>query len=186
MERLTSLPSYIEELSTKFFFKEKDKIAVRAKLQRELKDMGLWQKAETAIIGRNKTKLFTNEQLEKLYQRTEGYLLKKSNIDGLDHQQIESIRKRNKKMLEHFNFDRIEEEKIGYQFATVTRVERIEFMLEAIFDRFFAPINIKQWEEDKQLYELTVDETHDFDDIDFILAKHRLKNRIKYYTKPKD
>lgn len=186
MERLTSLPSYIEELSTKFFFKDKDKIAIRAKLQRELELMGLWQNAKTVLIERNKTKVFTDEQLTELYYRTEEYLLKKSNIDGLDFEQVKTIRKQNEEMLENLDFDHIKEENIGYQFATVTRAERIEFMLQALFEKFYEPIDIKQWEKDKQIYDLTVSQTKDYDDIDFIIAHQRLKEPTKSYTKPKD
>ena len=54
---------------------------IRIKCTRVLKELDYWDNAETKLIGRNKTKFFTSEQVSKLSNELHSYLLKQSSLD---------------------------------------------------------------------------------------------------------
>lgn len=54
---------------------------IRIKCTRILKKSGEWDNAETKLIGRNKTRFFTSEQISKLSKELHSYLLKQSSLD---------------------------------------------------------------------------------------------------------
>ena len=54
---------------------------IRIKCTRILKESGEWDNAETKLIGRNKTRFFTSEQISKLSNELHSYLLKQSSLD---------------------------------------------------------------------------------------------------------
>ena len=54
---------------------------VLLQVARELKRLGYWDTAEKKVIGRNETRLFSDEQLNHLSIEVEPYLLKQGNVD---------------------------------------------------------------------------------------------------------
>ena len=74
-----------------------------------------------------------------------------------------------------------------YEPPIPTQEEINSLMLEALFLKFFEPINIKQWSEDLALINFI--DPYDSDavtDIINIKAQNRLKNKIKAYVKEKE
>ena len=59
----------------------KNRSKLRIKFSRELQKLGYWDTAEKKVIGRNETRLFTDEQLNQLSIKVEPHLLKQGNID---------------------------------------------------------------------------------------------------------
>ena len=74
----TTLTQFIDEQCTKLNLKKDQKtlMKMRTKFVRTLKELGIWEKAETRLIDRSKTKVFTNAQLYELHQAVRPYLLK--------------------------------------------------------------------------------------------------------------
>ena len=66
----TTLTQFIDEQCTKLNLKKDQKtlMKMRTKFVRALKELGIWDKAETRLIDRSKTKVFTNAQLYELHQ----------------------------------------------------------------------------------------------------------------------
>ena len=83
MARYTTLTDYINIQIEKFDIPntEKNQNKLRIKFTRTLQKLGYWENAEKKIIGRNETRLFTDEQLNHLSHDVETYLLKQGNID---------------------------------------------------------------------------------------------------------
>lgn len=185
MIKYTTLTEFVEEQLTKFEIPdtEKNRNKLRIKFTRTLKEIGIWDEAETKLIGRKNTKVFTFEQLEKLYSRVESYLLKHSDID------IEKLKAHRQKHEEYLaelynmtqeDFMRQQQEK-QYQPPTVTSAEAIEVMITALFEKFFEPIDKDKWNEDKATIFFT--DPTDADSIDFFQASNRLSSPVTYYVK---
>ena len=68
MPRYTTLTDYVNTQIEKFEIPdtEKNRSKLRIKFTRELQKLGYWETAEKKVIGRNETRLFTDEQLEHL------------------------------------------------------------------------------------------------------------------------
>ena len=83
MAKMTTLTQFVEEQLTRFEIPETEKniSKFRIKFTRALKEMGLWDNAETKLIGRKHTKVFSDEVLQHLYKKVEPYLLKQSPIN---------------------------------------------------------------------------------------------------------
>ena len=69
MPRYTTLTDYVNTQIEKFDIPdtEKNRSKLRIKFTRELKRLGYWDTAEKKVIGRNETRLFSDEQLILLY-----------------------------------------------------------------------------------------------------------------------
>ena len=83
MERYTTLTDYVNNQIEKYDIPdtEKNRNKLRIKFTRTLQELGYWDTAEKKVIGRNETRLFTDEQLNHLSIEVEPYLLKQGNID---------------------------------------------------------------------------------------------------------
>lgn len=181
----TTLTEFVEEQLTKFDIpnNEKNHNKLRIKFTRTLKELEIWDKAETKLIGRKHTKVFTHQQLQMLYAEVEPYLLKNSNIDK---EGLEEHRRQHEEYLEYMH-DRTQEdyikeqEEAQYQPPTVTKNEAMEVMITALFEKFFEPLDLKQWNNDKALTFFT--DTIDAGNIDYFLASKRLSDPISAYTK---
>lgn len=191
MTKNLSLTDFINEQITKFNIQNDEKVVLklRQKFQRELKKLGIWDNpTEIKLVDRAKTKFFSIEQMNRLYSSVELYLLKISNTN------IDDFKKYKEDVSNYKDYilsdDYIEDMKKNYEDennpfkATITKNEKLEFMIEALFNKFYEPIDEEQWIKDKEL-NLIVD---DYDEewagsFDVYNARKRLNNKIKSYTK---
>lgn len=199
----TTLTQFIDEQCTKLNLKKDQKtlMKMRTKFVRTLKELGIWDKAETRLIDRSKTKVFTNAQLYELHQAVRPYLLKllpeherleieqtQENNLNIIKEHIEEIETKLTLSMEDYDLDEYKKyiEK-QYEAPIPTQEEINNLMLEALFLKFFEPINIKQWSDD--LDRINLIDPYDSDavtDIINIKAQNRLKNKIKAYVKEKE
>ena len=59
----------------------------------------------------------------------------------------------------------------------------MEVMLTALFQKFFEPLDLQKWNEDKATIHFA--ELTDMTDFDYIRASSRLNNPVQSYTKEK-
>jgi len=186
MIQYTTLTQFVDEQLTTFKIpnNEKNQNKLRIKFTRTLKKMGLWDNAKTKLIGRKITKVFTVHELYQLYQEVEQYLVKRSpaiNMEDLDKfrnkhkKNIEDIRNMTQKQLE------MERESEWYDPPTVTREEKIELMVTAIFEEFFEPLDVKQWNDDIATLHYT--DISEQDSVECFLAVERLNSKLSSYVK---
>lgn len=185
MVRLTTLTEFVEEQLTKFDIPntEKNHNKLRIKFTRTLKELGIWNEAETKLIGRKHTKVFTHFQLQQLYSEVEPYLLKHSKIDL---EELETYRRRHSEYLEKLHSISQDEfmeyqREMQYEPPKVTNKEAMQVMITALFEKFFEPLDLKQWNNDKALAFFTDD--IDADSIDYFLASKRLEDPVSSYVK---
>ncbi len=70
-----------------------------------------------------------------------------------------------------------------YEAPKVTSQEKMEVMITALFEKFFEPLDLETWNNDKAT--TFSFEPEEADNIDYFLASDRLKNPVQSYTKPK-
>ena len=77
MTRYTTLTDFVNTQIEKFDIPdtEKNRSKLRIKFTRELQRLGYWDTAEKKVIGRNETRLFSDQQLNHLSSEVENYLL---------------------------------------------------------------------------------------------------------------
>lgn len=189
MKNYTPLSQFIDYQITKYELE--DTIETRRKLKmkfmRTLKKLKIWDNAETKLIGKKITRVFSEYELYQLYQLERDYLLYQSKLNTAELQEYINNYYNNKPKENH------DDEDMSYYSApdpyappTVTTKEIKDFMLEAIFNIFYGKIDIKQWNRDKETtHILSDDEDFQATDIDYIAAIKRLNNPIKSYTKRK-
>lgn len=187
MENYTTLTQFIEKQCTRFEIPntEKNQRKLRIKFTRVLKKLGIWDNAESKLIGRKHTKVFTHEQLQELYRKVESYLLKHSDIDI---EELEEYRQNFESYIEEIGNQTNEShqqqlEAEQYEPPKVTKKEAMEVMLTALFQKFFEPLDVQKWNEDKATIHFA--ELTDMTDTDYILASMRLNNPVQSYTKEK-
>lgn len=187
MARYTTLTDYVNTQIEKFDIPdtEKNRSKLRIKFTRKLQELGYWDTAEKRIIGRNETRLFTDQQLNHLSIEVEAYLLKQGNVN------IEELKEYRQNFEQHIE-DTINQtneshqqqlEAEQYEPPRVTKREAMEVMLTAIFEKFFEPLDVQKWNQDKATIHFA--ELSDMTDTDYILASMRLNNPTKSYTKEK-
>ena len=187
MPRYTTLTDYVNTQIEKFDIPdtEKNRSKLRIKFTRELKRLGYWDTAEKKVIGRNETRLFSDEQLNHLSIEVEPYLLKQGNVDI---EELEEYRQNFENYIEEVRNQTNESyqqqlEAEQYEPPKVTKREAMEVMLTALFEKFFEPLDIEQWNKDKATTHFS--ELSDMTDTDYILACMRLNNPTTSYTKEK-
>ena len=180
----TTLTQFVEEQIERFSIDDNPKTInkIRIKCTRVLKDLNLWDNAETKLIGRKQTKVFDSDQLSKLYSEIEPYLIKISNIDPDDYNDYLIKHKEYIDNMLNLNYeDNSEEEQ--YMAPRVTKQEMQDVMIEALYNLYYEPLDIKQWENDKALTFYT--DHNDADNVDYYQALKRLNNPLQSYVKPK-
>ena len=180
----TTLTQFVEEQIERFSIENNPKNInkIRIKCTRVLKDLNLWDSAETKLIGRKQTKVFNPDQLSKLYKEIEPYLFKVGNIDKDDYKDyLSRYQEYTDMILEGKHEDNPEEEQ--YMAPRVTKQEMQDVMIEALYNLYYEPLDIKQWENDKALTFFT--DPNDADNIDYYQAVKRQNNPTKYYVKRK-
>lgn len=187
MARYTTLTDYVNTQIEKFDIPdtEKNRNKLRIKFTRTLQALGYWNTAEKRVIGRNETRLFTNEQLNHLSTEVEPYLLKQGNVDT---EELEEYRQNFEQHIEDISNQTNESyqqqiESEQYEPPKVTKREAMEVMLTALFEKFFEPLDIQKWNQDKSTIHFA--ELVDMTDTDYILASMRLNNPVQSYTKEK-
>lgn len=183
-----SLTTYVEYIMEEFGIPQNKAnfVKVRKKFQRELDRNGLWEKAETKLDGRTKTKLFSENDLFYVRLSIRDYLLKNGTVDkDKYYAYLESI---DDYLESRFDEPKEEskEEKAKRDLENslkATHQEILDLKIDAIFKVFYDDINIEQWNEDK-IYIGTIDDM-DAQSIETFNAKERLANPLKYYCKRK-
>ena len=187
MARYTTLTDYVNTQIEKYDIPdtEKNRSKLRIKFTRELQKLEYWENAEKKVIGRNETRLFTDEQLNQLSIKVEPYLLKQGNVDK---EELEEYRQNFEQYIEDVSNQtnetyqqQIEAEQ--YEPPKVTKREAMEVMLTALFEKFFEPLDTQKWNQDKATIHFA--ELVDMTDTDYILASMRLNNPVQSYTKEK-
>ena len=164
---------------------EKNRSKLRIKFTRELQRLRYWDTAEKKVIGRNETRLFTDEQLNQLSIEVEPYLLKQGNVDI---EELEEYRQNLENYVEEISNQTNESyqqqlEAEQYEPPKVTKREAMEVMLTALFENFFEPLDVQKWNQDKATIHFS--ELSDMTDTDYVLASMRLNNPVQSYTKEK-
>ncbi|HEL1556532.1 TPA: hypothetical protein TXJ05_000697 [Streptococcus suis] len=73
------------------------------------------------------------------------------------------------------------QKEMQYEPPKVTNKEAMQVMITALFEKFFEPLDLKQWNNDKALTFFTDD--IDADSIDYFLASKRLEDPVSSYVK---
>lgn len=193
MERYTSLTIFVEQLLTDYKIEntEKNFKKIRIKCMRELQKQNLWNDAKTTVIGRSTTKIFSNSVLNELRQKLDSYLLKSSSIDK------EKLSTYRQKIYESHNPDSYDDylssEELAnkqkhdqmYPIPKVSKNDKMELMITALFLNFFEPINEEQWNKDlKTSYEAYYIGDEEIESRpEVFLANNNLNNPIQAYVK---
>ena len=187
MARYTTLTDYVNTQIEKYDIPdtEKNRSKLRIKFTRELKRLRYWDTAEKKVIGRNETRLFTDEQLNQLSIEVEPYLLKQGNVDI---EELEEYRQNFENYVEDIHNQTNEShqqqlEAEQYEAPRVTKREAMEVMLTALFQKFFEPLDVQKWNQDKETIHFA--ELTDMTDTDYVLASMRLNNPVQSYTREK-
>lgn len=198
-QKKISLTAFVEEQIENFAFPdtEQSRRNVALKCRKTLKEMGLWELGETRTVGRAHHTFFTAEILSKLLNEIEPYLLKKGGLDreliSRKKRQIDERQRNYEAYVDYMaNLSYEEREKefskqentIPITYYLPTSTEKMEVMIAALFNELFEPLNTTKWQEDKRL----IDHYNEFDlepDTQYILARERLENPVKYYTRKK-
>ena len=187
MPRYTTLTDYVNTQIEKYDIPdtEKNRSKLRIKFTRELKRLRYWDTAEKKVIGRNETRLFSDQQLNDLSIEVEPYLLKQGNVDI---EELEKYRQNFENYVEDIHNQTNEShqqqlEAEQYEAPRVTKREAMEVMLTALFEKFFEPLDVQKWNQDKETIHFA--ELTDMTDTDYVLASMRLNNPVQSYTKEK-
>ncbi|HFR3702978.1 TPA: hypothetical protein ACHVE0_001990, partial [Streptococcus suis] len=161
---------------------------IQKKFERTLKDdLKIWETAETIPIAKTKAKVFNFSDLEKAYKLNENYLAKILKLDVIsleEQREYNSWLMSQKTIVSKEQFEKTNEaikhanEQYNQKYI-VSLEEQNNVMLKALFERFFTPLDIKQWEKDK----MVVENVTDTNDLNYLSAQQRLnqKNGKAYY-----
>ncbi len=193
MENQSTLKNYIEHLTTLLDLPKTDNVQkkIQKKFERTLKDdLKIWETAETVPVAKTKAKIFNFSDLEKAYKLNENYLAKilKLDVVGLEEQrEYNSWIMSQKTIVSKEQFDKTNEsikhanEQYNQKYK-VSLEEQNNVMLKALFEKFFTPLDINQWEHDR----IVVDNNKDTTDLVYLSAQQRLKEKDgKAYYKEK-
>lgn len=193
MENQITLKNYIEHLTTLLDLPKTDNVQkkIQKKFERTLKnDLKIWETAETVPVAKTKAKIFNFSDLEKAYKLNENYLAKilKLDVVGLEEQrEYNSWLTKQKTIVSKEQFDKTNEaikhanEQYNQKYK-VSLEEQNNVMLKALFERFFTPLDVKQWEKDKMI----VENVTDTNDLNYLSAQQRLNQKNgKAYFKEK-
>ena len=154
--KLKRLSDFMDDMIQKYQIEETKDIQkkLRIKFVRELEAMGEWEKANSKTFGRNRTKVFNYEILDRLEKRCERYLVKKS---GFDFDKFKDY-KSNIDSENYFEEPTEDELKDMHEKAvfrswagSISKEEIRDVMLTALFEKFFTPIDVEQWQKDSDI-----------------------------------
>lgn len=195
MERYTSLTIFVEQLLTDYKIEntEKNFKKIRIKCMRELQKQNLWNNAKTTVIGRNTTKIFPNSVLYALRQKIDSYLLKLSSINT---EELNTYRRKIHESYNHDDYDdylspeelvKKQERDQMFPIPKVSKDDKMELMITALFLNFFEPIDEEQWNKDlKTSYEAYYTGEEEIESRpEVFLANNNLKKPFEAYVKRK-
>lgn len=190
--KLKRLSEFIDDMIQKYQIEEIKNIkkSLRRKFVTELEAMGEWDKAKYKTFGRNRTKVFNYEILDRLEERCQRYLVKKS---GFDFDKFKDY----KSNIDSENyFEELTEEELKDMHeravfrswaGSISKEEIRDVMLTALFEKFFTPIDVEQWQKDSDILTIvgvTDDRESSFE---YYRAKERYSshNKSAYYKERK-
>lgn len=190
--KLKRLSEFIDDMIQKYQIEEIKNIkkSLRRKFVTELEAMGEWDKAKYKTFGRNRTKVFKYEILDRLEERCQAYLVKKSGNDYnkfKDYQRSIDSENHFKELTE----DELKDiqEKVAFRSwaGSISKEEIRDVMLTALFEKFFTPLDVDQWQKDSDI--LTIVDVNDDREssFEYYRAKERYSshNKSAYYKERK-
>ncbi|HHG7572690.1 TPA: hypothetical protein ACPX7A_000804 [Streptococcus pneumoniae] len=190
--KLKRLSEFIDDMIQKYQIEEIKNIkkSLRRKFVTELEAMGEWDKAKYKTFGRNRTKVFNYEILDRLEERCQRYLVKKS---GFDFDKFKDYKSNidSENYFEELTEDELKdmhERAVFRSWAgSISKEEIRDVMLTALFEKFFTPIDVEQWQKDSDILTIvgvTDDRESSFE---YYRAKERYSshNKSAYYKERK-
>ena len=190
--KLKRLSEFIDDMIQKYQIEGAKNIkkSLRRKFVTELEAMGQWDKANSKTFGRNRTKVFKYEILDRLEKRCERYLVKKS---GFDFDKFKDYKSNidSENYFEEATEDELKdmhERAVFRSWAgSISKEEIRDVMLTALFEKFFTSIDIEQWQKDSDF--LTIVDANDDREssFEYYRAKERYSshNKSAYYKERK-
>ena len=182
--KLKRLSEFIDDMIQKYQIEETKNIkkSLRRKFVTELEAMGQWDKANSKTFGRNRTKVFNYEILDRLEKRCERYLVKKS---GFDFDKFKDYKSNidSENYFEEATEDELKdmhERAVFRSWAgSISKEEIRDVMLTALFEKFFTPLDVEQWQKDSDI--LTIVDVND--DRESSFEYYRAKERDSSHNK---
>ena len=184
-----SLTEFIEKQMTFYQIEnnEKNFRKIYKKYQRTLISLGFWEKAETKLVVKSKTKVFNKNEIETLKKATAVYFLKLSKCDKAI---LDKIKEDNWSNIFN-NSDKNDHSKLNtndiYN-SPITQSELITVMLTTLFEEKYT-IDTALWAEDKNFcnklykYDDPVVQTEFINSYEYIIRNNRLSNTQNYVKK---
>jgi len=184
-----SLTEFIEKQMTFYQIEnnEKNFRKIYKKCQRTLISLGFWEKAETKLVVKSKTKVFNKNEIETLKKATAVYFLKLSKCDKAI---LDKIKEDNWSNIFN-NSDKNDHSKLNtndiYN-SPITQSELITVMLTTLFEEKYT-IDTALWAEDKNFcnklykYDDPVVQTEFINSYEYIIRNNRLSNTQNYVKK---
>lgn len=190
--KLKRLSEFIDDMIQKYQIKETKNIhkSLRRKFVTELEAMGEWDKAKYKTFGRNRTKVFNYEILDRLEKRCERYLVKKS---GFDFDKFKDYKSNidSENYFEELTEDELKdmhERAVFRSWAgSISKEEIRDVMLTALFEKFFTPIDVEQWQKDSDILTIVGVNDDRESSFEYYRAKERYSshNKSAYYEERK-
>lgn len=182
--KLKRLSEFIDDMIQKYQIEEIKNIkkSLRRKFVTELEAMGEWDKAKYKTFGRNRTKVFKYEILDRLEERCQAYLVKKS---GNDYNKFKDYQRSidGENHFKELTEDELKDiqEKVAFRSwaGSISKEEIRDVMLTALFEKFFTPLDVDQWQKDSDF--LTIVRTDDYRESSF--RYYNAKERYSSYNK---
>ena len=189
MQYPISLTEFIEKQMTFYQIEnnEKNFRKIYRKCQRTLISLGFWEKAETKLVVKSKTKVFNKNEIETLKKVTTEYFLKlskfdKSILDKINENNYTNLFNNNKDDYSKLNKNHLNK-------SNITQDELLTAMITTLFEEKYT-INIKLWEKDKRFcnkpcnVDNPVAQMEFINSNEYIIRNTRLSN-IRNYIKKK-
>lgn len=190
MDNKQTLTNFIQEQIYNFGLQDTLDVEkkLRQKFTRTLKELKIWQHAEKRLIGKKYTRVFTEIELNKLYEKVEKYLIKQTKLGYETYEEMKKINENHVELLRNMTYEKHYEleQAEKYEKPPISDTKKMEVMITALFEKFFTPLDIEQWEKDEELLFYTdPDEIEAVTSISYIQAQNRLKNPRSYYSEKK-
>ena len=190
MDNKQTLTNFIQEQIYNFGLQDTPDVEkkLRQKFTRTLKELKIWQNAEKRLIGKKYTRVFTEIELNKLYEKVEKYLIKQTKLGYETYEEMKKINENHVESLRNMTYEEHYEleQAVKYEKPPISDTKKMEVMITALFEKFFTPLDIEQWEKDEELLFYTdPDDIEAVTSISYIQAQNRLKNPRSYYSEKK-
>ena len=190
--KLKRLSEFIDDMIQKYQIEEIKNIkkSLRRKFVTELEAMGEWDKAKYKTFGRNRTKVFKYEILDRLEERCQAYLVKKS---GNDYNKFKDYQRSidGENYFKELTEDELKDiqEKVAFRSwaGSISKEEIRDVMLTVFNLKIFTPLDVDQWQKDSDI--LTIVDANDDREssFEYYRAKERYSshNKSAYYKERK-